>query len=100
VGLIVVLRMVRDWSSEKRAGAARAREAEARADAMRAVASRYMAEAEIVQWLAREGRAGRVPTSDLLALVRHDDLDALNRLADGDVTLGLPPGVNPGGPGS
>jgi hypothetical protein len=56
----------------------------------------------MLSWFAEEARAGRgqVSPGDLLRVVRHRDLDALKRMAVGDVTLGLPPGADPGGPNS
>jgi hypothetical protein len=58
-GVMVVLRMVRDWSSQRRSGAAAAGEAEARADLARAQARRAWTEADILSWLAEQARAGR-----------------------------------------
>lgn len=100
-GVIYLLRMVRDWSSARRRAAAIADQAEAAVDEARARANEAWTEADIIRWLADEAQAGRwhVPPGDLLSVVR-DDLATLNRLAASDVTLGLPPGVDPSQPDS
>ncbi len=97
-GVIYVLRMVRDWSSARRSAAAAARQAEAIADEARARASQAWNEADILRWLTREAQAGHwhIPPTDLVNLVRPDDLAALNRLAIDDVTLTLPQSLDLG----
>jgi hypothetical protein len=99
-GVIYILRVIRDWSSSRRAAAAAADRAEAVADEARAGASIAWSQADILDWFANEARAGRwhVPPGDLLATVRPEDLAALNRLAAADVTLSLPQDLDPGQP--
>jgi hypothetical protein len=91
-GSIYALRMVRDWSSRRRIGAADARDAEARA-------SGEEARAELLQWLVDEAKAGRmpVPAGDLLQLVTASDVEAVDRLAEEEISLRLPSGLDPAG---
>jgi hypothetical protein len=101
LGTVYVARLVRDWSSTRRIGAAAAREAEASAEASArtAAASAREAEdrAEMLHWLVDEAKAGRmpVPPGDLLNSVTHTEAKALRRLASTDVTLQLPQGLDP-----
>jgi len=90
VGTIYVLRMVRDWSSKRREGAAVAREAEA-------TARQKSAGAALMEWLVEEAKAGRlhVPPGDLLAAVSSYQTEVLHRLAEDDVQLQVPAGTDP-----
>jgi hypothetical protein len=87
LGTIYVLRLVRDWSSTRREGAAAAREAEA-------AARRTAATAELLEWLVDEAKAGRlhVPPGDLLDVVNVADARALRRLSAKEVQLQTPTG--------
>jgi hypothetical protein len=90
LGTIYVLRIVRDWSSKRREGAAAAREAEA-------AARRKAAGADLLEWLVEEAKKGRlhVPPGELLNLVGAADARAMRRLAAENVQLQLPPGADP-----
>jgi len=85
LGGVKVLRMIRDWSSQKRIG-------EAVADAAEAAARQANTAADLGEWLAAEAKHGRqhVPIGELLRAVTPADLAALSRLADSDVQLQLP----------
>lgn len=50
-----------------------------------------------MRWLVDEAKAGRMPISvgELLDVVTQDDETALDRLADGNVELRLPSGLDP-----
>jgi hypothetical protein len=90
LGTITALRLVRDWSNTRRHGSAEAQEAEASA-------RRYSAQADLMEWLVDETKAGRlhIPPSDLLNSVSAGQGEAIRRLAEQDVQLGLPPGTDP-----
>lgn len=99
VGVVSVLRLVRDWSNTRRQGAAHAQQAEAGARAREAQADEHEARADLVRWLVDEAKAGRmpIPVGELLDVVTQDDETALDRLADGNVELQLPSGLDPSG---
>jgi hypothetical protein len=90
LGAVWVLRMVRDWSSMRRRGAAEAQQAEASA-------RQRSANADLFEWLVEETKAGRlhVPPGDLLSALTASDGEALRRLAKQDIQIELPPGVEP-----
>jgi hypothetical protein len=96
-GVVYALRMIRDWSSARRAAAAEADEAAAIANQAQARAIQAWSEADVLRFFLDEARAGRwhVPPGDLLGTVRSEDLAAANRLAGGDVKLTLPEGLDP-----
>ena len=96
-GVVSVLRLVRDWSNTRRQGAAHAQQAEADARQREAHADECEARADLVRWLVDEAKAGRmpIPIGELLDVVTQDDATALNRLADGNVELRLPSGLDP-----
>jgi len=89
LGTIYALRLVRDWSSKRREGAAAAQEAEA-------AARRQAAGADLMEWLVEEAKAGRlhVPPGDLLSAVTAAESEAMRRLAAEDIQLQLPPGTD------
>lgn len=95
-GAIYVLRMIRDWSSNRRMAAAAAEQAEAAADVARAQAAQTRTEGDILRWFADEARAGRwhVPPGELLDLVRREDITAMERLSATPVQLDLPRGLD------
>jgi hypothetical protein len=86
VGTVKVLRMIRDWSSQRRIG-------DSIADSAEAAAQQNKTAADLGAWLVEEAQAGRqhVPISDLLKYVGPQDLTAIQQLADLDVQLQLPP---------
>jgi hypothetical protein len=85
VGGVKVLRMIRDWSSQRRIGDAMAASAEAAAQQSKSAA-------DLGAWLVDEVRAGRqpVPVGELMRQVTPSDLEAIAKLADTDVQLQLP----------
>lgn len=99
-GTIYVLRMIRDWSSDRRTATAAAEQAEAAADSARANAMRARTEADILQWFADEARAGRwhVPPGALLDVSRREDIAAMERLSSTTVQLELPKALDPARP--
>jgi hypothetical protein len=96
-GVATVLRLVRDWSNQKRRGAAEADHAEAVARERHAAADIAHARAALTQWLVNEARNGRagVPIGDLLGAITEADEEALARLSAHRVELMLPPGLDP-----
>jgi hypothetical protein len=90
-GVVTVLRLVRDWSNERRKGAAEADEAEA-------VARERELRVDVLRWLVDETRDGRiaVPPGQLLALVSDRDEVALDGLADSRPQLELPSSLEQG----
>ncbi|MGH2719711.1 MAG: hypothetical protein ACRDJU_14205 [Actinomycetota bacterium] len=91
LGVLQVLRFIRDWSAAQRRGVAQARVSEA-------AAGEAEARAELFRWLVEETKSGRslVSPGELLKTVSEAELRALGRLATTDVTLRLPPGTEPG----
>ncbi|GEM_PF-2913125 len=91
-GVILVARMIRDWSAQRRLGAAAAREAEARARIVETEADRAEIATEMLRWFAEEERAGRggLPQFDLLKALTPHHAQAINHLAEQDVKLALP----------
>jgi len=85
VGTVKLLRMIRDWSSQRRVG-------DAIADAAESTARQNKTASDLGAWLVEEARAGRqqVPIGDLMKYVRASDLESIARLADSDVQLQLP----------
>ncbi len=90
LGVIYALRFVRDWSNTRRVDAARATQAEQ--DARRA-----SSHADFSEWLVSEARRGNlhVPPQELVNIVTNSDLRAIDRLAENEVQLQLPPGSDP-----
>lgn len=86
MGAVTILRVVRDWSSQRSIG-------DSIADTARSAASLSRSRAELGAWLVEEAKAGRlpVPISDLIRVVTTEDLTAIGRLADSDMQLSLPP---------
>ncbi|MGH8913250.1 MAG: hypothetical protein ACRDZM_01895 [Acidimicrobiia bacterium] len=91
LGCAYTLRLIRDWSNTRRAGAGAAREAVA-------AARHAEARAELFQWLVDEARAGRmpVPPGALLNMVTQTEAEAVHRLATSDIALELPSGFETG----
>lgn len=91
LGTVKVLRLIRDWSTDRRTSAARA-------DVADAVARTYKSRARLADYLVREAIQGRehVPVGDLLGVTTAVDLDAVERLTSTDVRLELPPGLASG----
>jgi hypothetical protein len=91
-GVASVLRIVRDWDSDKRQAAALADRAEAEAEQAKAAARQEDARADLTRLVVDEVIAGRlpVPPSDLLRLVTGFDQTALRRLSTVPVELELP----------
>jgi hypothetical protein len=89
VGVLQVMRFVRDMSAVRHRGSAEARIAEA-------AAAEAETRAELFRWLVDEAKSGRmlVPPGDLLKAVAPAQMRALGRLAATDVTLRLPPGMD------
>lgn len=87
-GVMYAARMARDWSAQRRAAEAIAREAEAEADMTEA-------RSELYRWMVREARRGRapIPIGDLVRVVTPAEVKALNRLSDSPITLELPRGM-------
>jgi hypothetical protein len=90
LGTTYALRMVRDWSNTRRQGSAMADEAAANA-------RRHLAQADLMEWLVDEAKAGRlhVAPGDLLNGVTPAENEAMSRLAEREVQLQLPPGTDP-----
>jgi hypothetical protein len=100
-GVIYVLRMIRDWSSSQRAAGAAADHAQAVSDEARAQASQAWTQAHLLRWFADEAKAGRwhIPPGELLGLgpdSRIETLYRLDRLAQNEITLQVPEGLDPG----
>ncbi|PZS26788.1 MAG: hypothetical protein DLM61_17730 [Pseudonocardiales bacterium] len=85
VGTVKLLRMIRDWSSQRRVG-------DAIADTAESAARRNKTASDLGAWLVDEARAGRqqVPIGELMKYVTPTDLESIARLADSDVQLQLP----------
>jgi hypothetical protein len=97
LGVTYVLRLIRDWSNERRKGAAQAEEAEAAAREHQAQADECRARADYARWLVDETKAGRIPIppGDLLRVVTNDDMATLDRLVRRSVELELPEQLDP-----
>jgi hypothetical protein len=85
LGVIYTLRLVRDWSCARRVGTANAKQAEA-------TAARAVTQADLLQWLVDEAKAGRmhVRPTELVSVVTQPELQALDRLASNEINLKLP----------
>lgn len=94
MGAIVVARLVRDWSSQRRIAAAAVAQAKAEARKAHAEAERAEIATDFARWMADEARAGRgaLPQLELLKAITPDEARAIDRLAEQDVQLSLPPG--------
>lgn len=91
-GAIYVLRMLRDWSSTRRLGEARADHAEAEAREQQARARTSEARADLATWLVEQAKESQtpIPISEMIAAVTQADEHALARLAANDVELDAP----------
>lgn len=90
LGVIYVLRLARDWSHTRRIGAARAEAAES-------VARRATTHADFVEWLVVEATQGRLhqPPHELVDLVTRPEIQTLDRIANNEIQLQLPTGMDP-----
>lgn len=93
MGVILAARLVRDWSNQRRIGAAAAAQAEAEARKAYAEAGRAEAAADFARWMAEEAKSGRgaLPQLELLKAITPHEARAIERLAEQDVELSLPP---------
>jgi hypothetical protein len=97
MGVAYVLRLIRDWSNERRQGKARAEQAEGVAREQHAQADQSQTRADLARWLVDETKAGRIPIppADLLNVIAKDDVGTLDRLAQRSVELQLPEQLDP-----
>jgi hypothetical protein len=89
LGVIYAVRFVRDWSSNRRLAAAQATMAEHDA-------RRSGSHADFAEWLVSEARQGRLyaPPQELVNLITNSEVRAIDRLAENDIRLELPPGTD------
>ena len=89
-GILKVCRFARDYSAQKRIANAQATAAEAHADL-------HVTRADTARWLLQEAQQGRVhvPPADMLSVVTAEDMAAIQRLADSEIQLQMPPERTP-----
>lgn len=99
MGAVMAARLVRDWSSQRRIAAAAATQAEAEARKAEAEADRAETTADFARWMADEAKAGRggLPQMELLKAITPGEARAIERLAEQDVQLSIPPGFGNSG---